>query len=104
MAQAMADAVKAVLDAEDQARRDTIIDERTGVLNLARRSRVGTAEQVRQGRISPEVADHIDRAVFAFAEKVAIGLHVETETDGAVRKQLREVARDLDAAVAESEA
>lgn len=94
---AMADQVRAVLDAEDRVRRDTIIDERTGVLNLARRSREGTAVQVRQGRISAEVADHIDRAVFAFAEKVAIGLHVEGETEGAVRQQLRDVMRAIDA-------
>ena len=93
----MADQVRAVLDAEDRVRRDTIIDERTGVLNLARRSREGTAVQVRQGRISAEVADHIDRAVFAFAEKVAIGLHVEGETEGAVRQQLRDVMRAIDA-------
>lgn len=93
----MADQVRAVLDAEDRARRDTIIDERTGVLNLARRSREGTAVQVRQGRISADVADHIDRAVFAFAEKVAIGLHVEGETDIALRRQMRDVMAALDA-------
>lgn len=98
MAEAMADQVKRTLDAEEQVRRDTIIEERTGVLNLARRSREGTAVHVRNGRLSADVAEQIDRAVFVFAEKVAIGLHVEAETDPVVRAQLREVVRALEAA------
>lgn len=92
------DQVARVPNAEERARRDTIIEERTGVLNLARQSRAGTAEQVRLGRITTDAADQIDRAVFAFAEKVAIGLHVDVDTDPDVRAQLRAVVRAIDAA------
>lgn len=83
------------MDAVAQARIDAIIDERTGVLGLARRNREATAVQVQTGRMSAEVKDQVDRIVFAFAEKIAIGLHVAEETPPEVRGALRDPVKAL---------
>lgn len=74
---------------DEQNRFDAILEERTGVLNLARRNRDGTALAVRTGRMTAEEKGYVDRAVFAFAEKIAIGFHVEVEMGAEMRAKIR---------------
>lgn len=79
----------------DQVRAETMIAERCGLLTLARKHAEGTARQVRTGRMSADDKTMIDRAVAAFAEAGAIGLHVEGETPAAVRDALREPVKAM---------
>jgi hypothetical protein len=79
----------------EQVRCAAIIGERAGVLDLAKRSREGTAVQLRAGKLSAEQKTHVDRAIDAFAEKVAIGLHVDGETPAVVRDAMRSAVKAL---------
>jgi hypothetical protein len=67
----------------------TMISERLGLIELARKHAEGTALAVRNRQISAEDKTMIDRAVLAFAEAGAIGLGVVGETPAAVRDALR---------------
>lgn len=83
------------MDAIAQARLDVLIEERAGVMGLARRNREATAGEVVAGRMSAEVKDQVDRIVFAFAEKVAIGLHIGEDTPREALAVLRETIKRL---------
>jgi hypothetical protein len=73
--------------------RDTIVHERTAILTHRRQHAAGIDEQVRLGRLSDDEGTLCKRCVAAFADDLAIGLHVAgTDPDG-VRQAMRGVIR-----------
>jgi len=68
---------------------EAIIAERSGILAHVTRRRAGLSIAVRAGRLTQADADLIERAVAAFAEDCAIGLHVQGETPVEVRDAMR---------------
>lgn len=73
-------------------RAEAIVAERTAILTYRRKKAVGIDEHVRAGRLTQEEGALCKRWLAAFADDIAIGLHVERDPDG-VRQALREVVR-----------
>jgi hypothetical protein len=74
-------------------RTEAIVHERTAILTHRRKHAAGIDEQVRRGRMTEEEAAMCKRCVAAFADDLAIGLHVDgTDPDG-VRDAMRGVIR-----------
>jgi hypothetical protein len=77
----------------DTVRAETIVIERSAVLTHRRQHAAGIDEQVRLGRMSEDEGTLCKRCVAAFADDLAIGLHVAgTDPDG-VRVAMRGVIR-----------
>jgi hypothetical protein len=92
---AIADQVARVLDAEDAARRGAIIEERTGVIAQVLRHRAAVATAVRRGTMTMAEGELVNRQMAAFAEDIAIGLHVESATCATVRDAMRPLVKGL---------
>lgn len=85
-------------DVSDPAaiRCETIVHERTAVLTHRRQHARGIDEQVRLGRMTADEGALCKRCVSAFADDVAIGLHIADDSDPpGVRLAMRVVIRDL---------
>lgn len=73
--------------------RDTIVHERSAMLTHRRLHSAGIDEQVRLGRMSEDEGALCKRCVAAFADDLAIGLHVEGADPDGVREAMRAVVR-----------
>lgn len=73
-------------------RSETIVAERAAILTYRRRKAEGIDEYVRAGRLTVEEGAMCKRWIAAFADDIAIGLHVERDPDG-VRQAMRGVVR-----------
>ena len=74
---------------------DTIVSERAGALSLVRTERVAIDRQVARGRLDAAEAETLKRGLQAFADKIAIGLHVEADDPADVRARLRRIHHEL---------
>jgi hypothetical protein len=76
-----------------QVARDTVLQERTGILGLANKRCRMIDLTVSRGRMNPDEAETIKRALRTFAGDIAIGLHVEGNDDPEIRVAMRPVVK-----------
>lgn len=69
----------------------TIVDERAGVLALARQRCVAVDTAVSRGAMTAEAGDDFKATIRMFAGDIAIGLHVCGEYGGELRAAMRAV-------------
>ncbi len=79
----------------DQVRVETRIEERAGMIAQVLRHRAAVATAVRRGRMTEREGELVNRQMAAFAEDIAIGLHVEGATCAAVRDAMRPLVKGL---------
>jgi hypothetical protein len=69
----------------------TIVDERAGVLALARQRCVAVDMAVSRGAMTAEAGDDFKSTIRMFAGDIAIGLHVSGDEGGELRAAMRAV-------------
>lgn len=71
--------------------RATIVDERAGILSLARQRCRCVDAMVSRGAMTAEAGDEFKTTINTFAGDIAIGLHVRGEDGGELRAAMRAV-------------
>lgn len=69
----------------------TIVDERAGVLALARQRCVTVDDAVARGAMTADAGDDFKSTIRMFAGDIAIGLHVSGDEGGELRAAMRAV-------------
>lgn len=71
--------------------RATIVDERAGVLSLARQRCLAVDTAVARGAMTADAGDEFKSTIRMFAGDIAIGLHVSGDDGGELRAAMRAV-------------
>ena len=78
-----------------QIARDTIVDERAGVLALARLRGAAIDQVVARGKMDADEAALIKKTLNVFAGDIAIGLHIEGADDPEIRVAMRPIVKEM---------